>query len=48
MALNILNNVYGSEIYKKKKYTMNVRISNNSKEFNLYQSNYHYEIGIIK
>ena len=48
IAKNILSNLYGKDIYKTKEYTISVKNSNNTKEFTILQSNYHFEIGINK
>jgi len=48
LALNILSEIYGSDIYNKNYTKINIKINNNNKELKLVYSNYHYEIGVNK
>lgn len=48
LALNLLSEIYGIDIYNKKKTTITIKINNNNKDLKLIYSNFHYEIGINK
>ena len=46
LAMGLLNEYFGPDVYKKKSVEYKLKIGTNTKEFNITQSSYHFEIFI--